>query len=170
MFYFVWRSQATKLKSRKVLMKYSPGVNFINILCARFLYEILAPKPKRKKKKDVRTKKALKKRWWNWHLDNEDQGDRNPCDQEVDECKDIWCKVTIVWIGKISMGPSWKCSWNKVIRNKSLELWFTTKVLPKSTFYSSGFQPQVLRIWWTKSKWPQHICCVASNTVVLNLF
>ncbi len=35
-----------------------------------FLYKILSQKPKLNYKKDVRTKKRSKKRWWNWHLHN----------------------------------------------------------------------------------------------------
>jgi len=56
----------------------SSGVNFINVLRAHFSYEILAPKitkpnVTREKlmkscQKDLLTKKAPIKCWWNWHL------------------------------------------------------------------------------------------------------
>jgi len=56
----------------------SPAVNFINVLCALFLYEChfgsfflrthIHTNIEKSCRNNIRTKKACKKCWWNWHL------------------------------------------------------------------------------------------------------
>jgi hypothetical protein len=57
----------------KTLVKLTRAVNFINILCARFSYKIWYQTRNITRKKDVRTKNAGVKPWWNWHKEKQNE-------------------------------------------------------------------------------------------------